>query len=64
MPITTFTDGEILTLPVGSVIKQFSLGTMLVGITSDGLNNLARCKAILEIIFDKIGFLTWGNLSL
>ena len=47
MPITTSTDGESLAGPVSNVINQFSLGSKLVGITSDGETNLAICKAIL-----------------
>ena len=55
MPITASTDGGILAVLVSNVINQFSLGLKLVGITSDGRTNLARCKAILESNFDKMG---------
>ena len=52
MPITTSTDVDSIAVPVSNVINQFSLGSKLVGITSDGGTNLARCKAILESNFD------------
>ena len=55
IPITTSTDGESLAVTVGNVINQFNLGPKLVGITSDGGNNLAICKAILESAFVNAG---------
>ena len=51
MPITTSTDGESLSVMVGKVINQISLGSKIVGIPSYCRTNLARCKAILEINF-------------
>ena len=61
IPITTSTDGEIISVPVGNVINKFSLGSKLVGITSDGGTNLARCKDILDITFDKTGVFDLGK---
>ena len=55
MPTITSTDGENLAVPVGNVINQFNLGSKLVGIASDVVTNLARCKDILESTFDNIG---------
>ena len=55
IPITTSNNGDSLAVPVSNVINQFSLGSKLVGITSDGGTNLARCKAILESFFDNTG---------
>ena len=55
MPIKTSTDGKSLTVPVGNVIKQFSLGSKVLGMNSDGGTNLARFMAILESNFDNIG---------
>ena len=64
MPITTSTYGEVLAVTVSSVINQFSLGEKVVGIGSDGVTNLVRCKTILEINFDNTVVLTWENLCL
>ena len=61
MPITTSKYGNILAVLVGIVINQFSLGSKLVGITSDGGTNLARCKAVLEINFDNTGVFDLGK---
>ena len=55
MPITSSTDGEIISLPVTSVINQFILRTKLVGIKRDRGTNLATCKAMLESKFDNTG---------
>ena len=59
--ITTSTDGESLTVPVSNVINQFSLGSNIVGIPSDGRTNLARFKAILENNLDNKGVFNLGN---
>ena len=61
IPITTSTDGETLTVTVINVINQFSLGYKILGITSDGGTNLARCKAVLESTFDNMGFFDLGK---
>ena len=55
MPITTYTDGESLVVPVSSFINQFSLATKLVGITSGGGTNMARRKEVLESNFENTG---------
>ena len=55
MPITTSTDGESFAVPVINLINQFSLVSKLVGITSYGVNNLARCKFILKSSFYNTG---------
>ena len=55
MLITTSTDGESLSVPVSNKIKQFSLWSKLVGITSDFRTYLVICKAILESNFDITG---------
>ena len=57
MPITIFTGGDSLALPLSSVINQFSLVTNLVGITSNEGTNLERYKEILESNFDNRGVL-------
>ena len=59
--ITTSTDVESLSFLVSNVINQFSLGLKLVGITSDGGTNLARCKDILESNFDNTRFFDLGE---
>ena len=46
---------------VVNLINQFSLGSKIVGITSDGGTNLATCKAILESNFDKTGVFVLGK---
>ena len=46
MPITTSNDGDSIAVLVSNVINQFSLGSKIVGITSDGGTNLTRCKVI------------------
>ena len=61
MPITTITDGEILVVLVSNLINQFSLGLKIVGRTSDGRNNLAIFKVILESTFDNTGVFYLGN---
>ena len=55
MPITTYTYGDILAVPVSNVINKFSLGTKLVRITGGVRTNLAICKAILGSNFDNTG---------
>ena len=69
MPIITLTDGESLVVLVGDVINQFNFGSKLVGITSEGVTNLERFKAILDSTsentggFDlKIIWLLWSAL--
>ena len=64
IPITTSTDGESLAVTVGNVINQFNLWSKLVGITSYGGTNLARCTAILDSTFDNTGVLTCKSLCL
>ena len=44
--ITISTDGEILAVPVGNIINQFSLGPKIVGITGDGGTNLSSVGTI------------------
>ena len=44
IPIIASTYGECLAVLVINVINQFILGSKLVGITSEGRTNLARCK--------------------
>ena len=61
MPITTSTYGESLAFPVGNSIEQFSLGSKLVIITSDGGTNLSRSKAILESTFENTGVFDLGK---
>ena len=55
IPITKSTYCESLAVPVSNVIKQFSLGSKVLGMNSDGGTNLARFMAILESNFDNIG---------
>ena len=55
IPITKSTYSESLAVPVSNVIKQFSLGSKVLGMNSDGGTNLARFMAILESNFDNIG---------
>ena len=55
MPITTSTDGDSLAVTVSNIINQFSMGSKLVVINSDGGTNLARFKSILESTFDNTG---------
>ena len=52
MTITTSTYVESLVVLVSNVINKFSLGSKLIGITSDGGTNLARCKTVLEKFFE------------
>ena len=55
MLITKSIDGKSLIVPVNNVINQFSLGSKLFHITSDGGTNLARYRAILEMgVFDLV----------
>ena len=61
IPITTSTDVDSLAVTFGNAINQFSLGSKLFGITSDGGTNLATCKAILEINFDNTGVFDLEN---
>ena len=61
MPITTSTDDDIIAVPVDNVFNQFSLGSKLVGITSDGGTDLAICKVILESNFDNMGVFDLEN---
>ena len=44
--ITISTDREILAVPVGNIINQFSLGPKIVGITGDGGTNLSSVGTI------------------
>ena len=55
------TDGESLAVQVSNVINQFSLGSELVGITSDGGTNLTIWKSILESKFDNTGVFNFGK---
>ena len=61
MPITRSTDGESLAVLVSNLINQFGLGSKIFSITSDSGTNLARCKAILENIFDNTGVFDLGK---
>ena len=61
MPITTSTDDDIIAVPVDNVFNHFSLGSKLVGITSDGGTDLAICKVILESNFDNMGVFDLEN---
>ena len=61
IPITTSSYCKSLAVPVSNVINQFSLGSKLVGITSDCGTNLERCKAISESNFDNIGVFELGE---
>ena len=61
MPITTSIDDESLSVPVCSVINQFSLGTKWVGTTNYGGTNLVICKEILESKFEKTGVFDLGK---
>ena len=46
---------------VSNVINHVNLGSKLVFISSDGGNNLARRRAILEITFDNTGVFHLGK---
>ena len=59
MPIITATDDESLEVTVSNLITQFSLRSILVGITSDGGTNLERLKDIYKVLLTTMGCLTW-----
>ena len=58
--LTSSTDGDSLEVLLSDVINQFSLGSKIVHIPSDGGPNLARCKAISESTFDNMGVFDLG----